>query len=354
MVDFSCALKLAMPITVLAAIRGAHAKHITVKGGKYLEAFAEASTIVFDKTGTLTKARPTVKSVETFGDEKPSELLRIAACLEEHFPHSMAKAVVRAAREKSLEHQEMHTKVEYIVAHGIASSIGGKKVVIGSYHFVFEDEACRIRPEYQDKFRKLPAEYSHLYLAVDHILEGVICIEDPVREEAADVIRVLREEGFKKIVMMTGDSERTASAIAAGLGVDEYYSEVLPEEKAAFVQKEKEKGRRVVMVGDGINDSPALSASDVGIAISDGAEIAREIADITVAADDLRQLVVLRRLSKNMMRRIGRNYKAILGINGTLIVCGVAGVIQPTTSAFLHNASTLALSLRSMIYSLGS
>ena len=251
MVDFSCALKLAMPITVLAAIRGAHAKHITVKGGKYLEAFAEASTIVFDKTGTLTKARPTVKSVETFGDEKPSELLRIAACLEEHFPHSMAKAVVRAAREKSLEHQEMHTKVEYIVAHGIASSIGGKKVVIGSYHFVFEDEACRIRPEYQDKFRKLPAEYSHLYLAVDHILEGVICIEDPVREEAADVIRALREEGFKKIVMMTGDSERTASAIAAGLGVDEYYSEVLPEEKAAFVQKEKEKGRRVVMVETG-------------------------------------------------------------------------------------------------------
>ena len=354
MVDFSCALKLAMPITVLAAIRGAHAKHITVKGGKYLEAFAEASTIVFDKTGTLTKARPTVKSVETFGDEKPSELLRIAACLEEHFPHSMAKAVVRAAREKSLEHQEMHTKVEYIVAHGIASSIGGKKVVIGSYHFVFEDEACRIRPEYQDKFRKLPAEYSHLYLAVDHILEGVICIEDPVREEAADVIRALREEGFKKIVMMTGDSERTASAIAAGLGVDEYYSEVLPEEKAAFVQKEKEKGRRVVMVGDGINDSPALSASDVGIAISDGAEIAREIADITVAADDLRQLVVLRRLSRNMMRRIGRNYKAILGINGTLIVFGVAGVIQPTTSAFLHNASTLALSLRSMNYSLDS
>ena len=347
MVDFSCALKLAIPITVLSAIRGAHARHITVKGGKYLEAFAEATTIVFDKTGTLTKARPTVKFVETFGEESPEELLRIAACLEEHFPHSMAKAVVRAAKEQNLEHQEMHTKVQYIVAHGIASSIGGKKVVIGSYHFVFEDEGCRIRPQYQEKFRELPAQYSQLYLAVDGTLEGVICIEDPVREEAAAVIRSLREEGIQKIVMMTGDSERTARSIASVLGVDEYYSEVLPEEKAAFVQKEKAEGRKVVMVGDGINDSPALSASDVGIAISDGAEIAREIADITVAADNLRQLVLLRRLSRNMMHRISRNYKAILGINGTLILCGVTGAIQPTASAFLHNASTLALSLRS-------
>ena len=348
MVDFSCALKLAMPLTVLTAIREANAAKITVKGGKYLEAFAEASTIVFDKTGTLTKAQPTLHSVVPFGEEKEDDLLRLAACLEEHFPHSMAKAVVRAAAERNLEHEEVHSKVEYIVAHGIASYVGEKRVVIGSAHFVFEDEKCRIRPEYQQCFDELPLQYSHLYLAVDNVLEAVLCIEDPVREEAKQVIRELKREGFTKIVMMTGDSERTAAAIAKQIGVDEYHAEVLPEDKANFVQQEKEAGRRVVMVGDGINDSPALSAADVGIAISDGSELAREIADITVGADSLQELVYLRRLSKEMMRRIHVNYRAILGINGSLIAAGVTGLIQPTTSALLHNTTTLALSLRSM------
>ena len=348
MVDFSCALKLAMPLTVLTAIREANAAKITVKGGKYLEAFSEASTIVFDKTGTLTKAQPTLHSVIAFGKEKEDDLLRLAACLEEHFPHSMAKAVVRAAAERNLEHEEVHSKVEYIVAHGIASYVGEKRVVIGSAHFVFEDEKCRIRPEYQQCFDELPLQYSHLYLAIDNVLEAVLCIEDPVREEAKQVIRELKREGFTKIVMMTGDSERTAAAIAKQIGVDEYHAEVLPEDKANFVQQEKEAGRRVVMVGDGINDSPALSAADVGIAISDGSELAREIADITVGADSLQELVYLRRLSKEMMRRIHVNYRAILGINGSLIAAGVTGLIQPTTSALLHNTTTLALSLRSM------
>ena len=348
MVDFSCALKLAMPISVLSAIREAGKSGITVKGGKYLEAVAEADTIVFDKTGTLTKAKPTVKEVIVFGDYPEPEALRIAACLEEHFPHSMAKAVVDAAKRRNLYHEEMHSKVEYIVAHGISSYIEGKKTVIGSNHFVFEDEKCRIRPEYQERFDTLPEEYSHLFLAIDGELVAVICIEDPLREEAEEMVRLLKEEGISKVVMMTGDSERTAASIAKRVGVDEYYSEVLPEDKAGFIEAEKAAGRKVVMIGDGINDSPALSAADAGIAISDGAELAREIADITIAAEDLREIVVLKRLSNAMMRRIQKNYKGIVGVNAALIVLGVAGVIQPTTSALLHNTSTLAISLKSM------
>ena len=348
MVDFSCALKLAMPIAVLSAIREAGLYHMTVNGGKYLEAVAEAETIVFDKTGTLTKAQPTVKEVVTFGEMNPNETLRIAACLEEHFPHSMAKAVVEAAKSRGLEHEEMHSKVDYIVAHGISSSIEGKKVVIGSYHFVFEDEKCRIREGYEGRFDQLAPEYSHLYLAAEGVLEAVICIEDPLREEADAVIRSLKAAGFKKVVMMTGDSERTAAAVAAKVGVDEYYSEVLPEDKARFVEAEKKLGKRVIMIGDGINDSPALSAADVGIAISDGAEIAREIADITISADDLYEIVTLKVLSDSLMRRIHSNYRKIVGFNSALIVLGVAGIIQPTTSAFLHNASTLGISLASM------
>lgn len=348
MVDFSCALKLAMPIAVLSAIREAGQHGITVKGGKYLEAVAEADTIVFDKTGTLTKAKPTVKEIVVFGDCPEDEALRIAACLEEHFPHSMAKAVVDAAKKRKLYHEEMHSKVEYIVAHGISSYIEEKKVVIGSSHFVFEDEGCRIRPKMQERFDALPSEYSHLYLAIDGELTAVICIEDPFREEAEDMVRMLKEEGLKKVVMMTGDSERTAASIARRVGVDEYYSEVLPEDKARFVEKEKEAGRKVIMIGDGINDSPALSAADAGIAISDGAEIAREIADITIAADDLRVIVTLKKLANAMMKRIQCNYRGIVGINSGLIALGVGGVIQPTTSALLHNTSTLAISLRSM------
>lgn len=348
MVDFSCALKLAMPISVLSAIREAGQNGITVKGGKYLEAVAEADTIVFDKTGTLTKAKPTVKEVIVFGDYPEPEALRIAACLEEHFPHSMAKAVVDAAKRRSLYHEEMHSKVEYIVAHGISSYIEGKKTIIGSRHFVFEDEKCRIRPEYQERFDTLPEEYSHLFLAIDGELVAVICIEDPLREEAGEMVRFLKEEGVSKIVMMTGDSERTAASIAKRVGVDEYYSEVLPEDKAGFIEREKAAGRKVVMIGDGINDSPALSAADAGIAISDGAELAREIADITIAAEDLREIVVLKRLSNAMMHRIQGNYRGIVGINAMLIALGVAGIIQPTTSALLHNTSTLAISLKSM------
>ena len=348
MVDFSCALKLAMPITVLSAIREASSYNITVKGGKFLEAMAVAKTIVFDKTGTLTKAQPTVKRVIPFIDEEEDHLLRISACLEEHFPHSMANAVVKAANDRNLEHEEMHSKVDYIVAHGIASYIGDKRVIIGSYHFVFEDEKCVVLDEYKERFENLPSEYSHLYLAINNILAAVICIEDPLRSEAEEVIDSLRKEGFTKIVMMTGDSERTAASIASRIGVDEYYSEVLPEDKAKFIQKEKDSGNTVVMIGDGINDSPALSAADVGIAISDGAEIAREIADVTIAADNLRELIVLRKLSKAMMKRINKNYKAILGINGGLIALGTGGIIQPTTSAMLHNTSTLAIGLKSM------
>lgn len=348
MVDFSCALKLAMPITVLSAIREAGENHITVKGGKFLEAVADADTIVFDKTGTLTKATPTVKDVVVFGEYPKEEALRIAACLEEHFPHSMAKAVVDAAKERNLSHEEMHSKVEYIVAHGISSYINDKKVVIGSSHFVFEDEECTIDPQYQDRYDTLPPEYSHLYLAIEHKLAAVICIEDPLREEAAEMVKSLKAAGITKVVMMTGDSERTAAAIAKRVGVDEYYAGVLPEDKANFVEKEKSEGRKVIMIGDGINDSPALSAADAGIAISDGAEIAREIADITIAADDLREVVTLKLLSNLMLKRIHRNYRSIVGINSGLIVLGVTGMIQPTMSALLHNTSTLLISLRSM------
>lgn len=348
MVDFSCALKLAMPIAVLSAIREASLYNLTVKGGKFLEAVAEADTIVFDKTGTLTKAQPTVAQVVSFDDQDADELLRLAACLEEHFPHSMAKAVVDAAKKKQLEHEEMHSKVEYIVAHGIASKMDEKRVVIGSYHFVFEDEKCTIPKGKQEVFDALPKEYSHLYLAIDNQLAAVICIEDPLREEASAVVNSLKRAGLSKVVMMTGDSERTAAAIAKKVGVDEYYSEVLPEDKAHYVEKEKEAGRKVIMIGDGINDSPALSAADVGIAISDGAEIAREIADITVGVDDLYQIVTLKLLSDNLVKRIHKNYQVIVGFNTMLIVLGVAGVIPPTTSALLHNTSTLMIALKSM------
>ena len=348
MVDYSCALKLAMPISVLSAIREASLYNVTVKGGKYLEAVAEADTIVFDKTGTLTKAKPTVVDVVSFNGESTDELLRIAACLEEHFPHSMAKAVVDAATQKNLEHDEMHSKVGYIVAHGIASTINKKRAVIGSAHFVFEDENCVIPEGEQAIFDALPKEYSHLYLAIEGKLAAVICIEDPLREEASAVVQSLKRAGLSKVVMMTGDSERTAAAIAKRVGVDEYYSEVLPEDKASFVESEKAAGRKVIMIGDGINDSPALSAANVGIAISDGAEIAREIADITVSSDDLYQIVTLKLLSDSLMERIKKNYRRIVGFNSLLIVLGVTGVIQPTTSALLHNSSTLLIGLESM------
>ncbi len=348
MVDFSCALKLAMPISVLSAIREAGTYHITVKGGKYLEAVADASTIVFDKTGTLTKARPTVVDVISFNGEDPDELLRIAACMEEHFPHSMAKAVVDAAKEKGLLHAEMHSKVEYVVAHGISTTIGEKKAVIGSYHFVFEDEGCTIDDGLRAQFAALPKERSYLYMAIEHKLAAVICIEDPLREEAANVIDSLRKTGFSKIAMMTGDSERTAAAIANKVGVDEYYAEVLPEDKAHYIEKEKSMGRKVIMIGDGINDSPALSAADVGIAISNGAEIAREIADITIGADDLLQLVTLKHLSDSLMRRIQKNYRNIVGFNTMLIMLGVGGVLSPATAALLHNTSTLVIGFKSM------
>ncbi len=353
MVDFSCALKLAMPLSVLSAIREASTHDITVKGGKYLEAMADATTIVFDKTGTLTKAQPTVVEVISFNEKLPDELLRIAACLEEHFPHSMAKAVVREAEKKHLVHEELHSKVEYIVAHGISSMLEDKKVVIGSYHFVFEDEKAQIPAEKQELFDHLSAEYSHLYMAVDGRLAAVICIEDPLRPEAAEVVKELKKTGITKVVMMTGDSDRIARTIAERVGVDEYYSEVLPEDKAGFVEKEKAAGRKVIMIGDGINDSPALSASDVGIAISDGAEIAREIADVTIGADNLYEVVTLKKLSNALMKRIRKNYKAIVGINASLIVLGVAGVFQPTTSALLHNTSTLVISMKSMKNLLG-
>lgn len=348
MVDFSCALKLAMPISVLTAIREASLYHVTVKGGKYLEAVAQADTIVFDKTGTLTKAKPTVVDLVSFCDMEPDELLRTAACLEEHFPHSMAKAVVQAAKAKKLYHEEKHSKVEYIVAHGISTMIDGERTVIGSYHFVFEDEKCVITEEQRQKFEELPAEYSHLYLAIENQLAAVICIADPLRKEAEAVVNSLKKAGISKVVMMTGDSERTASAIADRIGADEYYSEVLPEDKAKFVEKEKTQGRKVIMIGDGINDSPALSAADVGIAISDGAEIAREIADITIGADDLFGIMTLKAISDGLMKRIGRNYRFIVGFNAGLIVLGIGGILQPAASAFLHNTSTLAVSLKSM------
>ena len=349
MVDFCCALKLAMPISVLSAIREASLYNVTVKGGKFLEAVAEADTIVFDKTGTLTKAHPTVVDVMNFNDEYSSDdMLRVAACLEEHFPHSMAKAVVDAASKKGLSHEEMHTKVEYIVAHGIATSINGKRTVIGSYHFVFEDEKCVVPAGKEPLFESLPLYYSHLYLAIEGKLSAVICIEDPLRDEAAAVVTSLKKAGISKVVMMTGDSERTASVIAKKVGVDEYYAEVLPEDKAAFVEREKAKGRKVIMIGDGINDSPALSAANVGIAISDGAEIAREIADITVGSDDLYQIVTLKYISNALMKRIKSNYRKIVGFNSGLIALGVAGVLPPTTTALLHNGSTILISVNSM------
>ena len=348
MVDFSCALKLAMPISVLAAIREANAHHITVKGGKFLEAVAEADTIVFDKTGTLTKAQPTVVDVVSFNGDSKENLLRLAACMEEHFPHSMAKAVMDAAKERGLTHEEMHSKVEYIVAHGISTTVDGRKAIIGSHHFVFEDENCTIPAGKEELFKNLPEEYSHLYLGIEGELAAVICIEDPLRPEAPEVIKQLRKAGFTQIVMMTGDSDRTAKAIAARVGVDKYYSEVLPEDKAKFVEEAKAQGRKVLMVGDGINDSPALSAADVGIAISDGAELAREIADITIGADDLSVMVTLKKISNGLMDKIHKNYRRIVGINGSLIALGVTGVIQPTMSALLHNTSTLLIGMDSM------
>lgn len=348
MVDFSCALKLAIPISVLSAIREAGAHNITVKGGKYMEAAANATTIVFDKTGTLTEARPTVRKVVSFCEQSEDELLRMAACLEEHFPHSMAKAVVEAARKRGLEHEEMHSKVNYIVAHGISSTIEGKRVVIGSHHFVFEDEKCSVREPWIRQFETLPEECSLLYLAIEHELAAVVCIEDPLRKEAADVVRALKATGLEKVVMMTGDSEKTAASVARRIGVDAYYSEVLPEDKAKFVEQERASGRTVIMIGDGINDSPALSAANVGIAIRDGAQIAQEIADITISAENLWEIVMLRRLSEALMRRIQKNYRSIVGINATLILLGVTGILQPTTSALLHNMSTLTISLTNM------
>ena len=348
MVDFSCALKLAMPLAVLSAMREASTYHVTVKGGKFLEALSEADTIVFDKTGTLTHACPVVADVIPFGGREANEMLRVAACLEEHFPHSMANAVVRAAKDRSLAHEEMHSEVQYIVAHGISSTVNGEKVVIGSAHFVFEDESCTIPEGEKERFDALDPAYSHLYLAVGGELAAVICISDPLREEACAVMRSLRALGIKRTVMLTGDSERTAKAIAEQVGVDDYRAEVLPEDKASFVEAERRAGRTVIMIGDGINDSPALSAANVGIAISDGAAIAREIADVTIAAESLFELVALRRIAQHLMRRIHANYRFVIGFNGSLIGLGVAGILMPATSAMLHNLSTVAISLRSM------
>lgn len=348
MVDFSCALKLAMPISVLSAMRECSQHKISVKGGKYLEAVAKADTIVFDKTGTLTHACPRVAEVIPFDGNEEDEMLRTAACLEEHYPHSMANAVVREAKRRGLNHEERHSKVEYVVAHGISSTLEGKKVVIGSYHFVFEDEGCVIPEGEQEKFDRLPDEYSHLYLAIDGRLSAAICISDPLREEADAVLNSLRRLGISKMVMMTGDNDRTARLIAAQVGVDEYHAEVLPEEKAAFIRSEHEAGRTVVMVGDGVNDTPALSEADVGIAISDGAAIAREIADITISADDLGTLVTLKCISDSLMRRIDKNYRFIISFNLMLIILGVVGVLPPATSALLHNLSTLGIGMYSM------
>ena len=348
MVDFSCALKLAIPIAVLSAMRESSGHRISVKGGRFLEAVAKADTIVFDKTGTLTYATPTVAAVIPFGGHDEAEMLRLAACLEEHYPHSMANAVVAEAKRHGLTHEEYHSQVQYVVAHGISSMVEGKKVIIGSAHFVFEDEGCRIPEGEQPKFDALPAAYSHLYLCMDGELAAVICIHDPLRREAREAVRALHESGFANVVMMTGDNRRTAEAVAAEVGVDAVYAEVLPEDKAAFIRQEKAKGHTVIMVGDGVNDSPALSEADAGIAISTGAAIAREIADITIASEDLFELVTLRRLGEALMARIHRNYRFIVGFNFSLIVLGVAGVLPPTTSALLHNMSTLGISLKSM------
>ena len=348
MVDFSCALKLSMPIAVLSAMREASAYHLSVKGGRFLEAVSEADTVVFDKTGTLTRAQPKVAQVVTFGGREENEMLRLAACLEEHYPHSMAKAVTAEASRRGLRHEERHSRVEYLVAHGISSSVDGEKVVIGSHHFVFEDEKCVIPAGDEARFDALPEQYSHLYLAISGVLTAVICVEDPLRAEAREVIEGLRALGVSKLVMMTGDSDKTARAAAAAVGVDEYFSEVLPEDKANFIRAEHALGRKVIMLGDGVNDSPALSEADAGIAVSDGAAIAREVADITVGADDLYSLLILKRLSDALMARIHGNYRKIIGFNLMLIVLGVIGVLPPATSALLHNASTLAISLKSM------
>ena len=348
MVDFSCALKLAMPLAVLSAMREAGRAHITVKGGKFLEVAAAADTIVFDKTGTLTHACPQVTQVVPFGGKEETEMLRLAACLEEHFPHSMANAVVEEAKRRGLRHEEYHSKVEYLVAHGIASTVNGERVLIGSAHFVFEDEGCVIPEGEQERFDALPPEYSHLYLAIGGQLAAVICISDPLREEAKEVLSALRALGITSTVMLTGDSYRTAAAIAAQVGVDDFRAGVLPADKAEYVARLRREGHTVLMVGDGINDSPALSEADTGIAISDGAAIAREIADITIAADNLWELVELRRIAMALMARIHSNYRFVIGFNGTLIALGVAGVLPPATSATLHNLSTLGVSLRSM------
>ena len=348
MVDFSCALKLSMPLAVLSAMRECGTAHITVKGGKYLEALAKADTIVFDKTGTLTRATPQVVDIIPFSNSEKDDVLRLAACLEEHFPHSMANAVVRAAREQGLAHEEMHSEVEYIVAHGIASRVGGERVVIGSYHFVFEDEHCIVPADEQEKFDQMPAEYSHLYMAASGQLVGVICIADPLRPEAASVLRQLHKLGIRNAVMMTGDSYRTAEAIARQVGVNQFFAEVLPEDKANFVQKAKAEGRTVVMIGDGINDSPALSAADIGIAINSGAAIAREIADVTIKADSLEELVTLKTIANALQHRVSSNYRFVLSFNSTLIVLGALGILQPAASALLHNLSTIGISLRSM------
>ena len=348
MVDFSCALKLSMPLAVLSAMRECGTAHITVKGGKYLEALAKADTIVFDKTGTLTRATPQVVDIIPFSNSEKDDVLRLAACLEEHFPHSMANAVVRAAREQGLAHEEMHSEVEYIVAHGIASRVGGERVVIGSYHFVFEDEHCIVPADEQEKFDQMPAEYSHLYMAASGQLVGVICIADPLRPEAASVLRQLHKLGIRNAVMMTGDSYRTAEAIARQVGVDQFFAEVLPEDKANFVQKAKTEGHTVVMIGDGINDSPALSAADIGIAINSGAAIAREIADVTIKADSLEELVTLKTIANALQHRVSSNYRFVLSFNSTLIALGALGILQPAASAMLHNLSTIGISLRSM------
>lgn len=348
MVDYSCALKLTMPVAVLSAINECSNYNATVKGGKYLEALSKANVVVFDKTGTLTNAQPKVADIITFGNNDKAEMLRLAACLEEHFPHSVANAVVNEAKARGLDHAEQHSKVEYIVAHGISSLVGDEKVVIGSYHFVFEDENCTVPQDEQDKFNKIPNEYSQLYMAINRTLVAVICIEDPIKDNVKQTLDDLRANGIDKIVMMTGDSERTAKAVAEKLGIDEYHAEVMPEDKAMFIEKMQTDGNSVIMVGDGINDSPALSKADVGIAISSGAAIAREIADITVSSDDLNSLVTLKKISNLLMARIRSNYRFIISFNTALIVLGVVGVIPPTTSAFLHNASTLAFTLKSM------
>lgn len=348
MVDYSCALKLTMPVAVLSAINECGNYNATVKGGKYLEALSKANVIVFDKTGTLTNAHPKVADIITFGNNDKAEMLRLAACLEEHFPHSVANAVVNEAKARGLDHDEQHSKVEYVVAHGISSLVGDEKVVIGSYHFVFEDENCTVPQDEQDKFNTIPNEYSHLYMAINRTLVAVICIEDPIKDNVKQTLDDLKTNGIDKIVMMTGDSERTAKAVAEKLGIDEYHAEVMPEDKAMFIEKMQTDGNSVIMVGDGINDSPALSKADVGIAISSGAAIAKEIADITVSSDDLNSLVTLKEISNLLMARIRSNYRSIMSFNSALIVLGVVGIIPPTTSAFLHNASTLAFTLKSM------